>query len=157
MARQLFMVLSEAVEGREDDYNDWYENTHLDEVIETSAVVSAQRFKLAAQRLKALDPLFDIAELRFRDGIRGLAGLFGLVAEAQQVAYGLQGEPQCPGVPDECKPAYVLVPKEPLVAFGTRRARQEADLLVVADRLYFAAGRLCGATDSHSRRHALFP
>ena len=51
-------------------------------------------FKLAAQRLKALDPLFDIAELRFRDGIRGLAGLFGLVAEAQQVAYGLQGEPQ---------------------------------------------------------------
>ena len=114
-------------------------------------------FKLATQRLKALDPLFDIAELRFRDGIRGLAGLFGLVAEAQQIAYGLQGEPQCPGVPNECKPAYVFVPKEPLVAFGTRRARQEADLLVVADRLYFAAGRLCGATDSHSRRHVHFP
>ncbi|MEE8248404.1 MAG: hypothetical protein V3S87_14220 [Alphaproteobacteria bacterium] len=50
MARQLFMVLSEAVEGREDDYNDWYENTHLDEVIATSAVVSAQRFKLADRR-----------------------------------------------------------------------------------------------------------
>ncbi len=50
MARQLFMVLSEAVEGREDEYNEWYENTHLDEVIATSAVVSAQRFELAAQR-----------------------------------------------------------------------------------------------------------
>ena len=114
-------------------------------------------FKLAAQRLKALDPPFDIAELRFRYGIRGLAGLFGLIAEAQQVAYGLQGEPQCSGVPDECKPAYVFVSKESLIAFGTRRARQEADLLVVADRLYFAAGRLCGATDRHSRRHVLFP
>ena len=114
-------------------------------------------FELAAQRLKALDPPFDIAELRFRYGVRGLAGLFGLVAEAQQVAYGLQGEPQCPGVPDECKPAYVFVPKEPLVAFRTRRARQEADLLIVADRLYLAAGRLRHATDRQSRRHALSP
>ncbi len=50
MARQLFMVLSEAVKGREDEYNEWYENTHLDEVIGTSAVVSAQRFELAAER-----------------------------------------------------------------------------------------------------------
>ena len=47
MVRQLFMVLSEAVEGRENEYNEWYENIHLDEVIQTSAVVSAQRFKLA--------------------------------------------------------------------------------------------------------------
>ena len=50
MVRQLFMVLSEAAEGRENEYNEWYENIHLDEVIQTSAVVSAQRFKLAEQR-----------------------------------------------------------------------------------------------------------
>ena len=50
MAKQLFMVLSEPVEGREDDYNDWYENVHLDEVIGTSAVTNAQRFVLADQR-----------------------------------------------------------------------------------------------------------
>ena len=50
MAKQVFMVLSEAVEGQEDEYNEWYENTHLDEVIQTSAVVSAQRFKLVDQR-----------------------------------------------------------------------------------------------------------
>ncbi len=50
MAKQVFMVLSEAVEGQEDEYNEWYENTHLDEVIQTSAVVSAQRFKLVEQR-----------------------------------------------------------------------------------------------------------
>lgn len=50
MARQLFMVLSEPVDGREDDYNEWYENTNLDEVINTSAVVNAQRFMIADQR-----------------------------------------------------------------------------------------------------------
>lgn len=50
MAKQLFMVLSEAAEGKEDEFNDWYEHTHLDEVIHTSAVVSAQRYKLAGQR-----------------------------------------------------------------------------------------------------------
>lgn len=52
MAKQLFLVLSEPAEGREDDYNDWYENVHLDEVIGTSAITSAQRFVLADQRGK---------------------------------------------------------------------------------------------------------
>lgn len=50
MAKQLFLVLSEPVEGSEDEYNEWYENVHLDEVIGTSAVTCAQRFKLADSR-----------------------------------------------------------------------------------------------------------
>ena len=53
MSKQLFLVLSEPAEGREDDYNDWYENVHLDEVIATSAVINAQRFVLADQRGQA--------------------------------------------------------------------------------------------------------
>ena len=77
--------------------------------------------EFASQRVKAFDASLDIAELRLRDGVRGLAGLFRLVAEAQQVANGLQWEPQLPGVPDEGKPAYVLGPVEPLVAFRAGR------------------------------------
>ena len=110
-----------------------------------------------AQRLKALDPSLDIAELRLRDGVRGLAGLFRLVAEAQQVANGLQWEPQLPGVPNECKPAYVLGFVDPLVAFRAGRDGKEADLLVVADRLYLAAGRLRSAADGQPRRPRVFP
>ena len=99
-------------------------------------------FELTSQRQKALDPSLDVAELGLGDGVRGLAGLFRLAAEAQQVANGLQWEPQLPGVPDEGKPAYVLGPVEPLVAFRARRARKEADLLVVSDRLHLAPSRL---------------
>ena len=52
MAKQLMLVLSEPTAGREDDYNDWYENLHLDEVIATTPIRSAQRFVLADQRSK---------------------------------------------------------------------------------------------------------
>ena len=42
-----FIVFSQAVRGREDEYNDWYQNTHLREVCEVPGIVSAQRYKLA--------------------------------------------------------------------------------------------------------------
>jgi hypothetical protein len=49
MAKQLILVLSEPTEGCEDEYNDYYENTHLDEVIATTGWKLAQRFKLEDQ------------------------------------------------------------------------------------------------------------
>jgi hypothetical protein len=39
------MVFSDAVSGLEDDYNDWYSNVHLPEVINTDGFVAAQRFQ----------------------------------------------------------------------------------------------------------------
>ena len=42
-----FIVMSRPVEGREDEYNDWYQNCHLGEVVATPGFVSAQRFKLS--------------------------------------------------------------------------------------------------------------
>jgi len=47
--RHLILILTEPTEGQEDEFNDYYENTHLDEVIETAGWSSAQRFKLAGQ------------------------------------------------------------------------------------------------------------
>ncbi len=43
------LVMSEPTEGNEDEFNDWYENTHLDEVISSTGWSRAQRFGLAAQ------------------------------------------------------------------------------------------------------------
>ena len=44
--RCLVLVLTEATEGNQDRFNDYYENIHLDEVIATTGWSSAQRFKL---------------------------------------------------------------------------------------------------------------
>ena len=41
------LVLSEPRDGKEDEFNEWYENTHLDEVIATTGWRRAQRFRLA--------------------------------------------------------------------------------------------------------------
>jgi hypothetical protein len=45
MSRYFFVVLTNPVEGREDEYNDWYDNTHLDDVLALEGFVSAQRFR----------------------------------------------------------------------------------------------------------------
>jgi len=52
MARHLLVVMTNATDGREDEYNDWYNDVHLDEVVKIPEFVSAQRFKLADTQLK---------------------------------------------------------------------------------------------------------
>ena len=39
-----FVVLTNAVEGREDEYNEWYDDVHLDDVLAVPGFVAAQRF-----------------------------------------------------------------------------------------------------------------
>lgn len=38
-----FVVLTNAVEGREDEYNKWYDEVHLDDVLAVPGFISAQR------------------------------------------------------------------------------------------------------------------
>lgn len=47
--RQLVLILTEPTEGKEDEFNDYYENLHLGEVLATTNLQSAQRFKLVGQ------------------------------------------------------------------------------------------------------------
>lgn len=47
MTSHLLFVYSNPVEGKEDEYNDWYENTHLDEVLLSAGFTSAQRFEVS--------------------------------------------------------------------------------------------------------------
>lgn len=47
MAHYAYVVLSNPVAGREDEYNDWYSNRHLADVTAVPGFVSAQRFRLA--------------------------------------------------------------------------------------------------------------
>jgi len=50
MPKHLVIVLSEPVGGREAEFEDWYENTHIREVLETTGWNSGQRFVLSAEK-----------------------------------------------------------------------------------------------------------
>ncbi len=77
MPQFAYVVYSNPVAGREDEYNDWYTNQHLADVTAVSGFVSAQRFRLLdvaaegapRQRYMAIytmdteDPLAAIARL----------------------------------------------------------------------------------------------
>jgi hypothetical protein len=41
-----YVVFTEPVAGREDEYNDWYTNRHLSEVLAVDGFVAAQRFRI---------------------------------------------------------------------------------------------------------------
>ncbi|MEM7286741.1 MAG: hypothetical protein AAF480_10355, partial [Actinomycetota bacterium] len=45
-AHRLF-VFSNPVDGREDEYNDWYDDVHIAEVLEVDGFVACQRFTAA--------------------------------------------------------------------------------------------------------------
>jgi hypothetical protein len=45
MGRFVLVVLNEPKAGREDEFNDWYETTHLPDVLGVPGIVSAQRFE----------------------------------------------------------------------------------------------------------------
>lgn len=51
MATALLVVLTEPVEGREDEYNIWYSNNHFDDVLKAAGFGAAQRFKFEPSKL----------------------------------------------------------------------------------------------------------
>lgn len=56
MARYKLVVMSNPVPGREADYEAWYQDSHLQQMIEVPGVVSAQRFR-PAEVLSVRDPV----------------------------------------------------------------------------------------------------
>lgn len=47
MSGTVFIVHTNAAEGREDDFNEWYNNTHLSDVVAIPGFVAARRYRLA--------------------------------------------------------------------------------------------------------------
>lgn len=47
MDRHVLVVFTSPAEGREAEYNDWYTNEHLPDVLAIDGFVAAQRFELA--------------------------------------------------------------------------------------------------------------
>lgn len=51
MAKNVLVVLSNAVDGQDQAFNDWYTKTHLQDVIGIPGYVAAQRFRRADTQL----------------------------------------------------------------------------------------------------------
>ena len=51
MSRHVLVVLTNPAEGREDEYNKWYDEVHLREVLGIDGCAAAQRFKLSEPQI----------------------------------------------------------------------------------------------------------
>ena len=51
MAKYSFIVFTNPVEGKESEYNDWYNRQHIPDVLNIPGFVSGQRFRLADSQM----------------------------------------------------------------------------------------------------------
>jgi hypothetical protein len=51
MSKLLFVVMTNPVEGREDEFNEWYSAEHLEDVVAVEGMRAAQRFELVPSQL----------------------------------------------------------------------------------------------------------
>jgi len=58
MSGHILVVLTEPVAGREDEYNDWYDHTHLRDVVGLDGFASAQRYAFVAPHADSDSPLY---------------------------------------------------------------------------------------------------
>lgn len=75
MARYVYTIFSNAVPGKEDEYNRWYSEQHLDDVLRVPGFVAAQRFRLALEDAAAPAQYLAIYELETDDPHKTLAEL----------------------------------------------------------------------------------
>jgi hypothetical protein len=57
MAMTTYLVFSNPVDGKEDEFNEWYDNVHLPEVLATPGMRSAQRFALLETEITHNSPM----------------------------------------------------------------------------------------------------
>jgi len=56
MSRHVFISLMNAVEGKDAEYDAWYGEEHLPEVLKIPGFVAAQRFRLSTAQLAGMTP-----------------------------------------------------------------------------------------------------
>lgn len=75
MKKCVLVVLSNPVAGREAEFNDWYSNQHLADVLKVPGFLSAQRFKLGQEGSGAAWQYLAIYEFEAADPAEALAVL----------------------------------------------------------------------------------
>jgi hypothetical protein len=114
MAKFKLVVMTDAKAGREDEYNDWYTNQHLGDIVAIPGFRSAQRFKLkdavgfehrnrylAIYEIESDDPQAVLAEMFARRGTPAMVESEAL--DLEKASVGLF-EPCSPVVEAGAKP-----------------------------------------------------
>lgn len=103
MAKYKLLVMTKPVEGREREYNDWYQNVHLVDLVDIPGVKSAQRFRLklpvapGAERL----PYVAIYDIETDDIAGVMKELTGRVADGRMVISDAMSKENFGGVYEE--------------------------------------------------------
>ena len=95
MSKYIMAVYSNAVEGREDEYNQWYNDIHLGEVLEVPGFVAAQRFSVTGDPVRGDSPAHKylaIYELETDDPGACLTALNGAVANGMNISDAISME-----------------------------------------------------------------
>ncbi len=79
MSKHILLVLTRAVEGKEGEFNEWYSDTHLRDVLGVDGFVAAQRFELARDQMGEPGPYpyLAIYEIESEDVSKALTALAG--------------------------------------------------------------------------------
>ena len=92
MKKYLSIALTNAAEGREADYNEWYEKQHVFDVLAIPGVKSAQRFRVSDQSRQQLGyrymALYEIETDDIRDIHRAIAERAGTAAMPRSDSVG---------------------------------------------------------------------
>jgi hypothetical protein len=75
MTSYAFVVFSSPVAGQEEEYNRWYTQQHLDDVLRVPGFKTAQRYKLAQSNAAAPGPYLAIYGIETSDVQKTLAQL----------------------------------------------------------------------------------
>jgi len=93
------VILTNAVAGKDDEFNDWYDNRHINDVLSCPGFVRAQRFKIVAPlvenpwrycaiyEIETDDPQAAVKELVSRHGTDKLPSSDAMDLNAYAVVY----------------------------------------------------------------------
>jgi len=56
VGKYTLLVLTNSVAGREDEFNDWYTNQHVPDILRIPGFVAAKRFRIASEQVMAGQP-----------------------------------------------------------------------------------------------------
>jgi hypothetical protein len=69
MAKHVFLSLLNAQDGKDGQFNEWYRDVHLPDVLTIPGFVAAQRFKLSAAQLPGMETRWRYLVIYEIDGV----------------------------------------------------------------------------------------
>lgn len=82
---ELVFVFSNAVDGRDDEYNAWYNNVHLQEVAAVKGIRCAQRFTLSDTQIQEQQGYRYLAIYEVEDEIGAADAVKNMLADAENM------------------------------------------------------------------------